>query len=684
MSTIFTAGTATMGAIFTSDATGSLQFQTGSTPTTAATLDSSGNLLLGTTTGFTSTTYGGQFASGGVGIYPWVNSSSGTTNTTVYSGIVYQNPTVFSGTNGASNQNLYTIISAPQISSSGVGGALNVGAYGYYSVPNLISSTPPATFVLCGYYTNLSRYSATDTANGSFGMQGLNFQINHQATLASTAITSTVSAASCSITCNQATMSTVYAYRNSLGVATISSPSNTCVISNYYGCGVNSVGIGVASGMTGTVSNYYGVYLVNPTINATGTITNRYAIYSADTANSFFAGNIGIGTTTPAAPLHIVSTTTSASASAVIENAGTTATALLYFKNSAARQMLIGYTGATYAAGEYGVIDVLGAYPLVFSTNDTERMRLDSAGNLGLGVVPNTWSSGAKALQLPNGGSFSVTATSVHTNFNAYYNTGWKYISANTAANYYQQGNTHVWRISADVTPVIDGAINWTTAMTIDNYGTLGVGATPSAWITYKTIQAGSFGSFADSTTGNVDLANNRYGASGDRFIGTGYATMYRQVNDGSHKWFSSTASGTAGNGITFTQAMTLDGSGNLILGGTDTAVGKMVVKYTSDGTTPTSPAQAGLTLWGSSSVRLMFGTYTGSPYAAYIQTSNTGNPSVFPLALNPNGGNVGIGTASPTSTLSVTGTLSTTGVGTFGTTVGNVPAIIATSTGGN
>ena len=72
MSTIFTAGTATMGAIFTSDATGSLQFQTGSTPTTAATLDSNGNLLLGTTTPFTSTTYGGQFASGGVGIYPWI------------------------------------------------------------------------------------------------------------------------------------------------------------------------------------------------------------------------------------------------------------------------------------------------------------------------------------------------------------------------------------------------------------------------------------------------------------------------------------------------------------------------------------------------------------------------------------------------------------------------------------
>jgi len=61
---------------------------------------------------------------------------------------------------------------------------------------------------------------------------------------------------------------------------------------------------------------------------------------------------------------------------------------------------------------------------------------------------------------------------------NAYFNAGWKYIAASTAANYFQQGNTHVWRISADATPVVDGAITWTSAMTLDASGNLLVGVT--------------------------------------------------------------------------------------------------------------------------------------------------------------------------------------------------------------
>jgi hypothetical protein len=44
-------------------------------------------------------------------------------------------------------------------------------------------------------------------------------------------------------------------------------------------------------------------------------------------------------------------------------------------------------------------------------------------------------------------------------------------------------------------------------------------------------------------------------------------ASFYRQ-NQGAHQWFTA-PSGTAGNAITFTQAMTLDSSGNLLVGTT-------------------------------------------------------------------------------------------------------------------
>jgi len=53
-----------------------------------------------------------------------------------------------------------------------------------------------------------------------------------------------------------------------------------------------------------TMTNAYGVYIANSA--TTGTITNRYDLYAASgNAKSYFAGNVGIGTTTPAAKLEV-------------------------------------------------------------------------------------------------------------------------------------------------------------------------------------------------------------------------------------------------------------------------------------------------------------------------------------------------------------------------------------------
>jgi hypothetical protein len=104
--------------------------------------------------------------------------------------------------------------------------------------------------------------------------------------------------------------------------------------------------------------------------------------------------------------------------------------------------------------------------------------------------------------------------------------------------------------------------------------------------------------------------------------------------------------------GVAGAEKVRIDSSGSLLVGTTTSTIGKIVAAYTSVGTSPLAPAYAGLNLWGDSSVRLLFGTYTASPYAAYIQASNTGTG--FPIALNPSGGNVGIGTSSPNGRLSV------------------------------
>ena len=105
-----------------------------------------------------------------------------------------------------------------------------------------------------------------------------------------------------------------------------------------------------------------------------------------------------------------------------------------------------------------------------------------------------------------------------------------------------------------------------TTAVTIDTAQNVGVGVTPSAWSGYKVIEFTVGGVLWSPGAAAARLGNNYY-YNGTNFIykTTATAADYRQ-NAGAHEWHTA-ASGTAGNTITFTQAMTLDASGNFYLG---------------------------------------------------------------------------------------------------------------------
>jgi len=103
-----------------------------------------------------------------------------------------------------------------------------------------------------------------------------------------------------------------------------------------------------------------------------------------------------------------------------------------------------------------------------------------------------------------------------------------------------------------------------------DASGNLGLGVTPSAWALYKAIQVqgASIANF-DTSDNSIVGSNVFYGGSPTdfRYISTGTSTMYR-LNGGVHSWYNA-PSGTAGNAISFTQAMTLNASGRLLLGTT-------------------------------------------------------------------------------------------------------------------
>jgi hypothetical protein len=104
---------------------------------------------------------------------------------------------------------------------------------------------------------------------------------------------------------------------------------------------------------------------------------------------------------------------------------------------------------------------------------------------------------------------------------------------------------------------------NNATRLSVTTSGNLGLGVTPSAWSGFSAFQA-SRGSFA-ATTAEVDISHNAFYDGAWKYIANGFATNHYQAN-GEYIWRTA-PSGTAGNPISFTQAMTLDASGRLLIG---------------------------------------------------------------------------------------------------------------------
>jgi hypothetical protein len=108
------------------------------------------------------------------------------------------------------------------------------------------------------------------------------------------------------------------------------------------------------------------------------------------------------------------------------------------------------------------------------------------------------------------------------------------------------------------------------TRLIVDSSGNLGLGVTPSAWGSGITVfQFKNDASLSSHTSGgNLFINSNAYYNGTNWIYSTSTAaSQYRQFN-GAHNWFNA-AAGTAGNAITFTQAMTLDASGYLFVGAT-------------------------------------------------------------------------------------------------------------------
>ena len=207
------------------------------------------------------------------------------------------------------------------------------------------------------------------------------------------------------------------------------------------------------------------------------------------------------------------------------------------------------------------------------------------------------------------------------------------------------------------------------SALTFDGTN-LGVGATPSAWeSTCRMLQLGAVGTVGRANSGQTQLGFNYFINSSGQYIyiQSLHATRHEQIS-GEHRFFTA-ASGTAGNTITFTQAMTLDASGNLGIGTASPGAKLDVVGairssnagnenyFLSDGTNRSSVQQAGAALYFNTNDNL-------AGHGNFIWRSS--NAATIRMTLDPSG-NLGIGTvtfgSSAAGVLALgTGTAPTTG----------------------
>jgi hypothetical protein len=123
-----------------------------------------------------------------------------------------------------------------------------------------------------------------------------------------------------------------------------------------------------------------------------------------------------------------------------------------------------------------------------------------------------------------------------------------------------------------------------TSAVTVDNKQNVGVGVTPSAWDTGNSVKAVQLtqGAIWGYSTTNIFLGSNYYWNGTNRIYSTTAAAGEYTMGAGAHFW-TVASSGTAGTAISWpSPAMTLDASGNLLVGTTSSLATGLTVSAAS------------------------------------------------------------------------------------------------------
>ena len=140
-----------------------------------------------------------------------------------------------------------------------------------------------------------------------------------------------------------------------------------------------------------------------------------------------------------------------------------------------------GKSAAVYAVSEETAAGYNRSVGLAFHTSGfdashTERMRIDSPGNLFLGVTPSAWGSGIKVAQVSFGALVSSATNNTLVTSNCYYDGAqWVYLASSSASIYTQSSGLHTWRTAPSGTA--GNTVTFSTLMLLDASGNLGIGS---------------------------------------------------------------------------------------------------------------------------------------------------------------------------------------------------------------
>lgn len=408
------------------------------------------------------------------------------------------------------------------------------------------------------------------------------------------------------------------------------------------------------------------------------TQTNGFQIYSnqGGVAMTFTTENtIGIGTTAPQLSLHIFTSGTSFASSTVT------------YSTSTSRGILLDNSAGTSNSGNAIWFANSGLYSAIASTREstadwgtdirfythpktttnqydvTERMRISSAGVLGVGVSsPSSWDNTLKAIEVGQFGNFYAGFNggyAIYMGSNAYYNGGWKYSATGGNAPILVDMGAGTFSVRNAPTGTANAALTFNTRFIVNSDGNVGIGTTDfsNLGFAYPLLKiAGSRATLGLQSSGTLSTialisADNTTTAMHLNYESTGAFRWYNYSS--ATETFTLLGNGRLGLGVSSPDAR-LHVGGAILVSNNSQTYRRAITCHGQSGTFTQVKVKFNKTNWGSVTYDIKLGSaggsyhtagcyYSNPGFSSHVNSINAGNgPAMSLVAEDSNGGTQG------------------------------------------